>query len=417
MTLPEIYTNFVTDIGLHWPQYCLIPVIGAAIGYITKVAAVKMMFAPMEFVGWPPYLGWQGVVPRRAQGMAETIWDTLSNKLLSISDLVAKLDPHAVVAELEKPLNAAAEEITREVAIEFFPGFWEALTPGLRARLVRNVQDDVPAAVERMLHDVIRNVDDVFDAKEMLVTHLTRDKELLNRIFQTAGSKEFDFIRRSGLYFGAAIGCIQVPIWALTHNVWVMPLFGLFIGWFSDWMALKMVFSPREPTRYFGIFTWQGLFIKRRREVAKGYGEMIADEVITARNIFESGLSGRMSEVLIATISKHAHQLIEQQMGIVKPLVVVMAGGGRKIQNLKNDIAHRLVKRMPALLRHAEAYVDTVLDVRGTLVSGLQNLSAEEFENVLRPVFREDEWKLIAVGAVLGFLVGELQVQLMLSLL
>lgn len=416
MTLPEIYQNFVTDISQHWLQYCLIPIVAALIGYATKVAAVKMMFAPMEFVGWPPYLGWQGVVPRRAHGMAETIWSTLSDKLLSISDLVAKLEPHVVVAELEKPLNAAAEEITREVAMQFFPGFWEALTPGLRTRLVRNVQADVPAAVERMLHDIIGNIDEVFDAKEMLVSHLTRDKDLLNRIFQTAGSKEFDFIRRSGLYFGILIGCIQVPIWALTHSVWVMPLFGLFIGWFSDWMALKMVFSPREPTRYLGFITWQGLFIKRRHEVAKGYGEMIADEVITARNIFESALSGRMSEMLTATISKHAHRLIEQQLGMAKPLVVYIAGG-RKIQNLKNDMADRLVKRMPALLRHAEAYVDTALDVRGTLVSGLQHLSPEEFENVLRPVFRQDEWKLITVGAVLGFLVGELQVHLMLSLM
>ena len=416
MDLTEIYQNFTADISQHWLQYSLIPIVASVIGYLTKVAAVKMMFAPMKFVGWPPYLGWQGVVPRRAHEMAETIWDTLSSKLLSISDLVAKLDPHEVVLELHKPLNDAAEEITREVAIQFFPGMWEALTPGMRARLVKNVQDDVPAAVERMLRDIILNVDEVFDAKEMLVTHLTRDKDLLNRIFLTAGSKEFDFIRRSGLYFGFAIGCIQVPIWALTHSMWVMPLFGLFIGWFSDWMALKMVFSPREPTRYLGIFTWQGLFIKRRHEVAKGYGEMIAGEVITARNIFESGLSGRMSEVLIATISKHAHRLIEQQMGMVKPLVVYMAGG-RKIQQLKAEIADRLVKRMPSLLRHAEAYVDTALDVKGTLVGGLQNLSAEDFENVLRPVFRQDEWKLIATGAVLGFLVGELQVHLMLSLM
>lgn len=416
MAPSEIYQNFIADLSQHWLQYSLIPIVAAVIGYATKVAAVKMMFAPMEFVGWPPYLGWQGVVPRRAQEMAETIWDTLSSKLLRISDLVARLDPHEVVLELHKPLNDAAEEITREVAVQFFPGVWEALTPGMRARLVKNVQDDVPAAVERMLHDIIGNVDDVFDAKEMLVTHLTRDKDLLNRIFLTAGSKEFDFIRRSGLYFGVLIGCIQVPIWALTHSMWVMPLFGLFIGWFSDWMALKMVFSLREPTRYLGLITWQGLFIKRRHEVAKGYGEMIAGEVITARNIFESGLSGRMSEVLVATISKHAHRLIEQQMGMVKPLVVYMAGG-RKIQQLKAEIADRLVKRMPALLRHAEAYVDTALDVKGTLVSGLQNLSAEDFENVLRPVFRQDEWKLIAVGAVLGFLVGELQVHLMLSLM
>ena len=78
----EIYQNFIADISQHWLQYSLIPIVAAVIGYATKVAAVKMMFAPMKFVGIPPYLGWQGVVPRRAHQMAETIWDTLSSKLL-----------------------------------------------------------------------------------------------------------------------------------------------------------------------------------------------------------------------------------------------------------------------------------------------------------------------------------------------
>jgi hypothetical protein len=39
-------------------------------------------------------------------------------------------------------------------------------------------------------------------------------------------------------------------------------------------------------------------------------------------------------------------------------------------------------------------------------------MSQDEFEQLLRPAFQQDEWKLIAVGAILGFVVGELQVQL-----
>ena len=39
----------------------------------------------------------------------------------------------------------------------------------------------------------------------------------------------------------------------------------------------------------------------------------------------------------------------------------------------------------------------------------MQELTPEEFEGVLRPAFKQDEWILITVGAVLGFLVGELQ--------
>ncbi len=413
MSLLAFAQHFIADLRQHWPLYAAIPVVAALIGYVSKVLAVQMMFKPMHFVGCPPYLGWQGVVPRHAHRMAETIYGTLTHRLLSPADLVARLDPWLVAYEMEQPLRAAAEDITREVAAQSYPGLWESLPTGIRSLLVQRVQADIPACVEAMLNEIAADVDEVFDARQMLIEHLTRDKELLNRIFETAGEKEFQFIRRSGIYFGFGLGCIQVLLWALTHSLWVMPVFGAFIGWFSDWLALKMVFRPREPTRYLGLFAWQGLFLKRRHEVATAYGEMIAAEVITARNIFESALTGRMSDRLMNLVGRHVQNLIEQQAGVAQPLLV-LAVGGRRLQQIKAAMSARLIARLPGLLRHAEDYVDSAMDVRGVLVQRMQSLSTLEFERVLRPVFEQDEWKLIAVGALLGFLIGELQVIVML---
>ena len=39
----------------------------------------------------------------------------------------------------------------------------------------------------------------------------------------------------------------------------------------------------------------------------------------------------------------------------------------------------------------------------------MQELPSIEFEGVLHPVFEEDEWKLIAVGGLLGLWVGIFQ--------
>jgi hypothetical protein len=39
----------------------------------------------------------------------------------------------------------------------------------------------------------------------------------------------------------------------------------------------------------------------------------------------------------------------------------------------------------------------------------MQHLSDVQFERLIRPAFEQDEWKLIAVGAMLGFFMGELQ--------
>ena len=46
------------------------------------------------------------------------------------------------------------------------------------------------------------------------------------------------------------------------------------------------------------------------------------------------------------------------------------------------------------------------MDIAQTLASRLEVLPPPEFEGMLRPAFKEDEWILILVGAVLGLLVG-----------
>ena len=405
-------TEIVADLLANWPLYCAMPLIACAIGYGTKIVAIRMMFAPMAFVGRPPYLGWQGIVPAKAQVMAETIYETLTARLLKPSDIFNRLEPAQVAKALEPALLSAVDEITREVAMHYRPGLWEAMPVSLRNALIARVQADAPSMVQQMMAEIQSNIGRVFDLKDMIVTTLTRDKALLNRIFQESGSGEFRFIRNSGIYFGFAIGCVQAIAWGLTHSVWIMPLFGGFTGWASDWLALKMVFRPREPTKYFGVFTWQGLFLKRRKEVAAAYGSLIAKEVITARNIFAAALRGPLSDRLFELVVRHVQEHVDQQAGVVQPLVVFAVGTAR-YQEMKRDIAAKLIARLPTALKEVEDYADSAMDIHRTLVSKMQEMTAEEFEGVLRPVFEQDEWKLIAVGAILGFLVGELQVFIM----
>jgi uncharacterized membrane protein YheB (UPF0754 family) len=193
-----------------------------------------------------------------------------------------------------------------------------------------------------------------------------------------------------------------------------MPLFGGFTGWFTDWLALKMVFNPKHPTRYLGgLFTWQGLFLKRRHEVAAAYGKLIAAEILTPHNILDAVLRGPLSDRLFHMVQKIVTQLVDEQAGLAKPLVVFAVGTAR-FQEMKKLVAQKIMERLPDTMKHVEQYAADAMDLEHTLSTKMQELTPEEFEALLRPAFQQDEWILIAVGAVLGFLVGELQVFLML---
>jgi uncharacterized membrane protein YheB (UPF0754 family) len=406
--------DIVADVQQNWLIYLSMPFVAAVIGFITKIVAIRMMFQPLDFVGIkPPYLGWQGIIPRKAAIMASISCDLLTSRLIRPSDVFDKLDPVRIAESMEKPLLALVDDITRAVAAQYSPGLWEAAPQAVKDLIVRRIQAESPAMVRQIMVDIKADINAVFDLKDMVISALLRDRTLLNRIFQEAGSEEFRFIRNSGLYFGFIIGCVQAITWALTHSIWVMPIFGGFTGWFTDWLALKMIFNPKQPTRYLGIVTWQGLFLKRRKEVAAEYGRLIAREVVTARNVFEAVLRGPLSDRLFNMVTKQVQRMVDEQAGLARPFVVFAVGSG-KYQSMKKTVAEELMKRLPETIQHVESYASDAMDLENTLVGKMQELSPEEFESLLRPAFQQDEWILITVGAVLGFLVGEFQVFVML---
>ncbi|HEY3353426.1 MAG TPA: DUF445 domain-containing protein [Polyangia bacterium] len=402
----------LADVSAHWWIYVSMPFIAAAIGYVTKLVAIRMMFQPINFVGVRPWFGWQGIVPRRAARMATIACDTMTARLISPQEIFSRLDPERVARELEQPLLADVEAITREVMDHYEPKLWVMMPQAIQRRIIDHIKADAPRVVRQIMAEVKANLDRVFDLKAMVVGNLVHDKALLNRIFQEAGRQEFRFIARSGIYFGFTLGLLQLTIWTLTHAPIVMPIFGLFIGWFTDWLALKMIFRPKEPTRYLGLFTWQGLFLKRRQEVAAQYGDLIAREIVTPANIIDAVLSGPLSDRLFEMIQEHVQGLLDEQAGLAKP-IVVFAVGTERYQEMKRMVLRKLMLRLPETLKHIEKYAGDAMDVRNTLTTKMQQLTVDEFEGILRPAFQQDEWILITVGAVLGFVVGELQVLLL----
>ncbi|GAA3828754.1 MULTISPECIES: DUF445 domain-containing protein [Amycolatopsis] len=409
MQLQEI----VADLAEHWPLYVSMPFIAALIGYVTKRVAIEMMFRPIEFVGIRPFLGWQGVLPANAERMAATATDMLTNNLVDPKEIFARLDPDQLAKEIEQPLLQVVEEITEEVMEQYQPRLWEALPSGAKELLLRRIQAEAPKVIAKIMRELSDNIEDVLDLKNMVITNLVRDKSLLNRLIRDISRPEMRFIANSGLVFGFALGCVQLLVWALTKSPIVMPLFGLGIGWFTDWLALKMIFLPREPREFFGLYTWQGVFQKRRDQVAADYGDMIAREIITIPNLLEAILKGPKADRLFHLIGREVQRTIDAQAGVVKPLVAA-AVGTRKWQEMKQAAALKAAERVPDTIRYAEEYAVNALDVRNTIVDRMRQLSPMEFEELLRPAFRQDEWKLIAVGAIIGGLVGELQAILLL---
>ena len=407
-----MFDQAIADFQANMWLYISIPFISGIIGYVTKVVAIQMMFSPMEFVGIKPFLGWQGIVPRKAEKMAMISVDLMTSKLIKPSEIFGRLDPERIAKEIEVPMMAAAEDVVREVAQQYQPGLWEGMPEFARQKIINRVKAESPAVVAAIMQEVKNNTDKYFDIKHMVLTNLMKDKALLNDIFKKVGKQEFRFFSNAGFYFGFGIGLVQMVCWLLFKQAWMLPAFGGFVGFFSDWIALQMMFRPQLPTKFMGM-TFQGLFLKRQKEVAADYALLISKQLLTPANMMEELFRGAFSDRIMELVHKNVKRLVDEQAGVARPLVVYAVGSQRYIE-MKNVVADRILEKMPETMKYVEAYAEDAMDVRNTLVTRMQDLTPQEFEGMLRPAFKEDEWSLIAVGAVLGFLVGEMQIQFML---
>jgi uncharacterized membrane protein YheB (UPF0754 family) len=71
-----------------------------------------------------------------------------------------------------------------------------------------------------------------------------------------------------------------------------------------------------------------------------------------------------------------------------------------------------VLERLPETLQEAKDYAAKTLDIENLIVEKMNKLTPDQYEAILRSVFKDDEMLMVTVGAVLGFLVGELQVVL-----
>jgi uncharacterized membrane protein YheB (UPF0754 family) len=387
-------------------KYVSIPFVAAFVGWITNWIAIKMTFLPLEFVGIRPFFGWQGIIPSKAVKMAGIFVDQTMYKLGKLSEVFEQMDPELIAQHVIRYVEPRLDEYVDDIMQAQSPLIWENTPAMIKNQIYAAVRRDIPRRVEALMHEIGENVEELVDLKEMIVGQLVEDKSLLNRLFLESGAAEFRFIVRSGAYFGFLFGLIQVVVWYLLPAWWVLPVFGLIVGYATNWLALNLIFRPLHPRRV-GPFTIQGLFLRRQKEVAAVWCPMVTREVLTLRNIINAMLNGSRAERTAKLIRRHIKPVVDEAVGggLGKALAQV-AVGVEGFAQIKESVGPKALDISGDPFEDRMFNEDRATVVEEALRQRMEAMSSEDFQGLLRPCFQEDELKLILAGAVLGFGAG-----------
>jgi hypothetical protein len=205
-------------------QILTIPLTSAAVGWITNKVAVDMIFFPLVWRGIPlrvfegqPFgiLGWQGIVPAKAGKMAERMVDMVTSQLLSVDEVFQRIDPGRMANLLAPEISRLA----RDLACDGLPHQLQWVPESVGAGLTASQTEQILGLQHRMLKMIVRdvraNAGAVLDVKDMVVSKMLADRQLLVDLFQKCGSAEFPFLVNSGLWVGFLLGIGQMLLWCL----------------------------------------------------------------------------------------------------------------------------------------------------------------------------------------------------------
>jgi uncharacterized membrane protein YheB (UPF0754 family) len=406
-----------------------IPVFSGAIGYATNWTGVWMLFEPVHFKGFKlPGLrkvaeifprkvqdvpgimnggvGWQGIIPSRAAKMGSIAVDKGIAKLGQPSDFYEQLDPERLAEHIVESSRGDIRELVDRVMRREHPQLWRELPPDLREAVHQRVERQFPDIVHEVTDQIGRNIDQVLDVKLMVIRKIEEHPELGNKIFKSVGDKELRFIVNFGFFFGLAMGIPVATTYFLLPHWWVLIALGMIVGWVTNWVAILMIFEPIEPRRILG-FKWQGLFLRRQREVADVYAEVIAGDIITVSNIGEELLHGARSDRTRQMIASALRPAIDRAVGPVRPLVR-LAVGPREYDAIRESVAVEGVDCTMTPLTDAGFNREQSGRIHQLVADRMREMPASDFSEMLRSAMRQDEWLLIAHGAVLGIFGGAL---------
>jgi len=384
--------------------------VAAFVTWVHVWMALKMVFYPIRFVGvhlGPLPLGWQGIVPRKAGKISGILVDQSLTKIGSLDEFFREMKPDEMAEFISESLMERVEDFIDEVMTERNATLWENLPMAIKRRIYQHVRRQVPGVMDSLVTELTFNVENLVDMREMVVRQMENDRALMVRMFLRVGQKEIDFIWHISAAIGFVFGLIQMAVWLVVPWHWTLVFWAALWGFLTNWIAIWMVFNPIEPKRIPVLgWTWHGAFMRRQKEVSEVFAHISTRELFTLRQIMTEMMFGPKADKTRKVVKRHVSKMLDS------PLVrtaIQMTMGWEEYARLKDTIIDKSIEATMGPISDPGLNESRAEKVNKLFLERMSTMTPTEFQNLLRPAFREDEWILIVLGGVTGALAGWIQ--------
>ncbi|MCT4565899.1 MAG: DUF445 family protein [Maledivibacter sp.] len=193
---------------MFWVKVMILSIIGAGIGWMTNVFAVKLIFRPLNPIKIPGLnFSIQGLIPKRKSEIARSIGHTVETELISIEEIIDKL----IEEENKGQIISQIKKKVRTIAEEKMP----SLIPGaIRGMILVYVDEIIESEGENVINELSEKLIHKATSK-VKISEIIEEKindfelEKLEEIIIGIAKKELKHIELLGGLIGFVIGFMQ----------------------------------------------------------------------------------------------------------------------------------------------------------------------------------------------------------------
>lgn len=190
--------------------------------------------------------------------------------------------------------------------------------------------------------------------------------------------------------------------------VWLTPFVGAFIGWLTNFIAIKMLFRPREPWRILG-FSLQGVMPKRQHDLALKIGEVVERELLNPQDLLEALNTEELKVHLASVIESRVDRFLREKLFRVDWLYANVYSM-EAVQKVKRALITELVNLFPQEVEAAIKQLVDKVNIGQIVANRVEQFEFDRLENLVYRVARTELRWVEYLGGVLGFIIGLLQV-------
>ena len=188
----------------------------------------------------------------------------------------------------------------------------------------------------------------------------------------------------------------------------MMVAVGTLIGWFTNYLAIKLLFRPYKEMNFF-FFKIQGLIPKRRDEISENIADVVEKELISVDDI-----ENKLKEVEFddGMIEKVLDKLVEEKLKksiLEKNPLLKMIINDSMVDKIKKYFKNMILENKDEMLSEMIKIGKEKIDFKEIILEKMKNFSLEEIEKIILSISKNELKHIEIIGGVLGGLIAVFQ--------